>query len=163
MPRLSSVQFALTCDMEVGTLPVSQQTRDQMAQTDHDKLVEYGVMLSTIMSSLARLEQTIKEVVAGQASALASWEATSKTVHEEQDKRIRKLEDLLLTYIPLGDDLQKRMHMAEHELQILKDNKSELFGGWRVIVWISSSIMGVASFLYIIFNALQHICFSVCK
>src|SRR5438876_7345928 len=88
-----------------GDQPLTQTTRDTMAQNDHDKLVEYGVMLQNIMAGQIRLENQIKDLIQGQATALASWEVSSKLIHDTQDIRLRKLEDLATQYVPLGNDL----------------------------------------------------------
>ena len=128
------------------------------AQTDHDKLVEYGVMLQTIMSGLTRLEQQIKDLIQGQAASLASWEASSKAIHDDQEKRIRKIEDLAIQYVPIGDDLVKRMGRVEGDIQQLKDNKIEIIGGWKTVMLICGSIAGFLSFLYLLFNLISSGC-----
>lgn len=133
-----------------GTLPITQVTRDQIAQGDHDKLVEYGVMLQNIMSAQLRLEQQIKELIQGQAAALTAWETSSKIVHDAQDSRIRKMEDLAVQYVPMANDFMIRIKTLEQSFQVLNDSKQEIIGGWRFAVWIAGSMAGFASTIWII-------------
>lgn len=137
-----------------GSKPLTQQTRDTMAQTDHDKLVEYGVMLQTIMAGQLRLEQQIKDLVSGQSTALASWEATSKAIHETQDARIRKLEDLSNKYIP---EYISKIDSMERDIDLIKEGKSEVLGGWKATVMIFGAMAGFASFIWIISQLVFHL------
>jgi hypothetical protein len=142
--------------MEKGNQPLTQQTRDNMAQTDHDKLVEYGVMLSNIMAGQIRLEAQIKDLIQGQASSLASWEATSKTVHDAHDSRIRKIEDFTVQYIPTITELLPRTKALEITIQGLIDSKTEVIAGWRAIVMIFGAMAGFASFIWIVSQLFFH-------
>lgn len=131
-------------DYPNGDKPVTQITRDQMAQSDHDKLVEYGVMLQNILSSQTRLEQQIKDLINGQATALASWEATSKAIDDALDSRIRKIEDLAVQYVPLAQQFEIRIKTLESGVQEFRDKKNEFLGGWKTIVFVGAIIAGVS-------------------
>ena len=140
-----------------GNQPLTQQTRDTMAQTDHDKLVEYGVMLQNIMLGQTRLEQQIKDLIQGQATSLATWEATSKAVHDSLDLRVRKLEDLSMQYLPIVNAFELRIKTIETNVQSLSDNKNQVVAGWKVTIWLIGSMAGFASTIWIILQLLFHL------
>jgi len=135
-----------------GDQPFTQVSRDTMAQNDHDKLVEYGVMLQNIMAGQLRLETQIKDLIQGQATALASWEASSKAVHDTQDLRIRKMEDLATQYIPIGNESVNRLNDHETRIKSLEGNRSFLSGGWRTLLFVGSIIAGLTGLVISIVN-----------
>lgn len=137
-----------------GNKPVNQFTRDTMAQNDHDKLVEYGVLLKTIVEGQSRLEQQIKDLINGQASALSSWEITSKAIHDTQDMRLRKLEDLATVYAPKADDIEKRVILLEAGMLTIRDKKNEFLGGWKTVAFIASLIAGALGIIFALANVL---------
>lgn len=139
-----------------GNQPFTQVTRDTMAQADHDKLVEYGVLLKTIVEGQTRLEQQIKDLITGQAQALASWEAQSKAVHEAQDTRIRKVEDLAVIYVPKMQVFESDIEKLKEDIQYFKDNNNKFLGGWKTFIFIGGVLAGTAGLIISIINILTH-------
>jgi len=135
-----------------GGQPLTQVSRDTMAQNDHDKLVEYGVLLQNIMAGQIRLETQIKDLIQGQATALAAWEASSKAVHDAQDSRLRKLEDLATQYVPMVNELTARTKNLEDAAEGLKNTRSAFVGGWRTALFIGAIISGIAGLIISIIN-----------
>lgn len=135
-----------------GNQPLTQISRDTMAQNDHDKLVEYGVMLQNIMAGQLRLEQQIKDLIQGQATALASWEASSKAIHDTQDLRIRKLEDLGTQYVPIANENVTKIQDLDKRMKSLEDNRSFLSGGWKTFLFIGGILAGLTGLIISIIN-----------
>ncbi len=140
-----------------GNKPVNQFTRDTMAQADHDKLIEYGVILKTIVEGQTRLEVQIKDLLTGQAQALASWEATSKAIHDAQDSRIRKMEDLASEWIPRSTGFIQDVEKLKKDVQILKDNDNKFLGGWKTLVFIGGVVAGLAGLIISIIDISTHL------
>lgn len=140
-----------------GNQPVTQITRDQMAQNDHDKLVEYGVMLQNIMSAQLRLETQIKDLITGQAQALAAWEASSGATHDAQDKRIRAIEDLATVWVPKAQSFDIDIIQLKKDIQAFKDNDNKFLGGWKTLVFIGGIVAGIAGFIISIVDIIVHL------
>ena len=139
-----------------GDKPITQITRDQMAQTDHDQLVRLSVMLQTIMDGQARLEQQIKDLVTGQATTIAAWEAQSKAVHEAQDIRIRKLEDIGTLWVPKGIAYEKEREETLKRIEALEDRNNQFLGGWKTFVFIGGVLAGLSGLIISIINIFVH-------
>lgn len=148
-----------------GNQPFSQMTRDVLATNDHDEIVRHSVMLKTIIDAQIRLETQIKDLIAGQVAALTSWEASSKVIHDAQDIRIRKLEDLSVQYVPLGNELDEKMKKVIVDIQSLRENKSEIIGGWKAFLFIIGGVGGLIGGVYTVINIaifFLHICSTGC-
>lgn len=137
-------------EKENGRMPFTQQTRDTISANDHDKLVEQGVMLRTIIDTQTRIEQTIKDLIAAQASALTSWETKSQLIHDDQNKRISVLETALAKYVP---DYVVRFEQAIKDIDELQKNKSFLLGS----KWILFLLLGFIGWLTAISIALVNL------
>ncbi len=135
-----------------GSQPFTQVSRDTMAQNDHDKLVEYGVMLQNIMSGQLRLETQIKDLIQGQATALASWEASSKAVHDAHDLRIRRIEDLATQYIPIANECVTKIQELERRSTSLETDRSFLKGGWKTFLFVGGVLAGISGLIISIIN-----------
>ena len=140
-----------------GDKPVNQFTRDTMAQADHDKLVEYGILLKTIVEGQVRLEAQIKELITGQAQALASWEAKSNAIHDAQEIRLRKLEEATIEWIPKGTVGLQKIEKLETDIQTFKDNDNKFLGGWKTLVFIAGIIAGLSGLIISIVDIFVHI------
>ncbi len=146
-----------------GNQPFTQTTRDVMAASDHDQLVRHSVMLQTILEGQARLENQIKDLITGQAQALATWEATSKAVHDTQDSRIRKLEDIGTLWVPKGIAYETEKLELLKRIEALENNNNKFAGGWKIVVIITGTIMGILSFIYMISQIICNISCHVIK
>lgn len=133
-----------------GNQPLTQQTRDSMAQNDHDEIVRQSVMLQTIMTAQTRLEQQIKDLIQGQATALAAWEAQNRTFHDAQDTRLRKLEDIGTQWLPRAIEYETWRDKIGARLEVLEDGKIAFFGGWKAVIFIVGGFMGIISFIFMI-------------
>lgn len=150
-------------DVQNGSQPVTQVTRDQIAQADHDKLIELSVVLKTILDGQTRLEQQIKDLIQGQSTALATWEAKSSAAHESHDTRIRKLEDYATQYIPLQQAARIEYEDFKKRVVNLEINQTEMTSGWKAILFFCGTIGGVVSFLWLIVQLVTHTCIVSCR
>lgn len=139
-----------------GGQPVTQQTRDTMAQNDHDQLVRLTVMMQTIMDGQARMEQQIKDVITTQAAALASWETQSKIDSQAQDIRIRAIEDLASRYVPMVDTITGDITKLKIDVQLFKDNDNKFLGGWKILVFIGGILAGVIGLIISLIDIIVH-------
>lgn len=140
-----------------GNKSFTQTTRDVMAASDHDQLVRHSVMLQAIVDGQARLEQQIKDLITGQAQALATWEATSKAVHDTQDNRIRKLEDIGTLWVPKGIAYERERSEILKRIEGLENSKSLFVGGWKIFLFIGGILAGIAGLAISIINIFVHI------
>ncbi len=133
-----------------GDQPVTQVTRDQMAQTDHDQLVRVTVMLQTLLDSQGRVEQQIKDLNNNQQASFTAWDAKSEAAHIAFDLRLRKMEDLATVYVPKAQAFELSINQLQTAVQKFKDDSNRFLGGWKAVVLLIGGVGGIISFLFMI-------------
>lgn len=114
--------------------PSTQQTRDIMARSDHDTIIELRTLMTTILQEIKNINDRLKEAITDQGIAAGIL-----------DGRIRKLEDQSTLYLPEHATFKEQIKGLQTNVDGLQNNRFMVVGGWKTLVVIGAIVIGLVT------------------